>query len=344
MRNRIHADDGQTLVYVAISMVVLLGIVALALNVGYLYSERRRMQNAADAGALAGARELCQNVPVATAQAVARDYAVNQNGAAWATPVASGYSMFVTAGEVAHPFFGGVGGIVPSDAQVVNIAQARCVKTSTGCTTWPLTIQQSRFNNIACGDPVYITVDHDDDCPSGCDCSHIFSGVTDPQRGWFVRPSDSCGNGGGTSTLRDALYNKGYSEWQIHTGDCIRGKPGTTTGAFGGATGKDLEDWVAANGGKVTVQLPLFSSWVTGDCGGGGGATCKSYTVGGFGCLDVTGWQKNDVPVPPLPGQSCSLNISKAIVARINCHCTVNCGTGAGDPGPNDARIPVLVQ
>jgi hypothetical protein len=250
--------------------------------------------------------------------------------------------MFVDAGEVAHPFFGGVGGIVPNSANVVASAQARCVRTSTGCTTWPLTIKQSQFNNIACGDTVYITVEHDDDCPSGCDCSHIFSGVSDPQRGWFVRPSDSCGNGGGTSSLQDALYHRGYSDWQIHVGDCIRGKPGTSTGAFGGATGKDLKDWVAANGGKVTVQLPLFQSWVTGDCGGGGGATCKSYTVGGFGCLDVVGWAKDDVNVPP--PSTCSLKISKAIVAKVNCHCTVNCGTGAGDPGPNDARIPVLVQ
>ena len=51
-------DSGQTLIYVALSMLVLLGFVALAVDVGYLYAERRHMQNAADAGALEAARAL----------------------------------------------------------------------------------------------------------------------------------------------------------------------------------------------------------------------------------------------------------------------------------------------
>ena len=51
-------DRGQTLVWVAVGMVVLLGIVALAVDVGHLYAERRHMQNAADAGALEAARAM----------------------------------------------------------------------------------------------------------------------------------------------------------------------------------------------------------------------------------------------------------------------------------------------
>jgi uncharacterized membrane protein len=39
-----------------ISIVVLLGFAALAVDVGYLYSTRRRMQTAADAAAVAGLR------------------------------------------------------------------------------------------------------------------------------------------------------------------------------------------------------------------------------------------------------------------------------------------------
>ncbi len=52
-------ESGQTLVYVALSLVTLLLFVALAIEAGHLYAERRRMQNAADAGALAGVRESC---------------------------------------------------------------------------------------------------------------------------------------------------------------------------------------------------------------------------------------------------------------------------------------------
>ena len=58
----LNDDSGQTLIYVAISMIVLLGFVALAVDVGYLYAERRHMQNAADAGALEAARALCFGV------------------------------------------------------------------------------------------------------------------------------------------------------------------------------------------------------------------------------------------------------------------------------------------
>ena len=142
MKRSIRADDGQTLIYVALGMVVLLGFVALAIDGGHLYAERRAMQNAADAGALAGARaNSVWGFLRDTAEAVAREYAVTQNGAAWATPVASGYSMFVDAGETSDLFFGGIGGIIPGSADVVAHAQARCVRTGTGCTTWPLTIE-----------------------------------------------------------------------------------------------------------------------------------------------------------------------------------------------------------
>ena len=54
-------ESGQALVQVALSMLVLLAFVALATDVGSLYAERRKMQNAADAGALAGAMVLCRD-------------------------------------------------------------------------------------------------------------------------------------------------------------------------------------------------------------------------------------------------------------------------------------------
>ena len=62
-------DRGQTLVWVAVGMVVLLGIVALAVDVGHLYAERRHMQNAADAGALEAARARCFDNDTAEAAA-----------------------------------------------------------------------------------------------------------------------------------------------------------------------------------------------------------------------------------------------------------------------------------
>ena len=51
---RYHRNLGQLLPLASIAMVVLLGFSALAVDVGVVYSTRRRMQTAADAAAIAG--------------------------------------------------------------------------------------------------------------------------------------------------------------------------------------------------------------------------------------------------------------------------------------------------
>lgn len=52
------AERGQALVLVSLMLVVIIGFVGLAVDGGRIYTLRREMQNAADATALAGAREL----------------------------------------------------------------------------------------------------------------------------------------------------------------------------------------------------------------------------------------------------------------------------------------------
>ena len=76
LRHVLRGREGQTIVLVAVFMLALLAILALAIDVGHVYAERRRMQNAADAGALAGAREICfgdQGAAALTAQQYAED-------------------------------------------------------------------------------------------------------------------------------------------------------------------------------------------------------------------------------------------------------------------------------
>jgi hypothetical protein len=55
-----HQERGQSLVLVVFMLIVLLVFAGLAIDGGMVFLERRRMQNAADAGALAGARELVE--------------------------------------------------------------------------------------------------------------------------------------------------------------------------------------------------------------------------------------------------------------------------------------------
>src|SRR5260370_17462502 len=61
-----RGKPAQSLVIVALSATVLFGIIALGLDGGRLYFERRDVQNSADAAALAGAQELIPTTASAT--------------------------------------------------------------------------------------------------------------------------------------------------------------------------------------------------------------------------------------------------------------------------------------
>src|SRR5512139_1910650 len=54
-------EQGQAIVIMAFALIVLLAFAALAIDGGNAYVERRRSQNGADAGALAGARQVWIN-------------------------------------------------------------------------------------------------------------------------------------------------------------------------------------------------------------------------------------------------------------------------------------------
>lgn len=73
------SEKGQAIVLLAISIVVLLGFTALALDGGMVFSERRRDQNAADAAALAGALQKANSKSDSTAILAAKN-SVTSNG------------------------------------------------------------------------------------------------------------------------------------------------------------------------------------------------------------------------------------------------------------------------
>jgi Flp pilus assembly protein TadG len=55
LRTRLSAEQGISLIHVAISIFVLLGLTTFVLDYGVMWLGRGQAQNAADAGALAGA-------------------------------------------------------------------------------------------------------------------------------------------------------------------------------------------------------------------------------------------------------------------------------------------------
>ena len=75
MKTKILNERGSAIIFIAISMVVLIGFGALAVDVGLMTYHKGKLQNAVDAAALAGAHE----IPESTTQggSVAQEYLAN---------------------------------------------------------------------------------------------------------------------------------------------------------------------------------------------------------------------------------------------------------------------------
>jgi hypothetical protein len=151
-----QSQRGQVLVIVAIGLTVLLLFVALAVDVGFWYGQRRHMQNAADAGALAGAYELCHGTP-SNYVAAATDYAerngadhvrvlrVDANGAPNSE---SGTTVVVSATVDAPTFFSR---LVLSDAISVSaVGAAACGEAVTGCGAMPIAFDALSYDDLPC--------------------------------------------------------------------------------------------------------------------------------------------------------------------------------------------------
>jgi len=79
LRRLKRRPPGQTFLLVSIALVVLIGMAALAVDIGDLWTTRRLMQSAADAGAVAGADEIAIGGSSAAITAAAKD-AASHNG------------------------------------------------------------------------------------------------------------------------------------------------------------------------------------------------------------------------------------------------------------------------
>jgi len=79
LRRLARRPSGQTFLLVSIALVVLVGMAALAVDIGDLWTTRRLMQSAADAGAVAGADEIAIGGGSSAITAAAKD-AASHNG------------------------------------------------------------------------------------------------------------------------------------------------------------------------------------------------------------------------------------------------------------------------
>lgn len=342
-------DDGQTLVYVALAMVALLAFVALAVDGGHVYAERRRMQNAADAGALAGAYEMCFG-SAGRVVSTAQNYAIDRNGAQSAEVTQpTSYQVNVVANETTNTFFAGVIGLNTID--ITAEATAACGAATSACGLWPIAFNAGRWDdlyNAGCGRSFYVWAGNNDnrdpDCVNthNCDLTVPPDGIDDliglENRTWLdysdvvsqQYPDECVQNGCGTNELACLIANG--SGTYITLPACIPGDNGERTG---------VKDEVESRIGD-RVAIPLFTS--TGCTAGHSCPGGETYYATRFGCIEIRGWVQN-LEVPRRDGRNPPWK-GKVIEAAVACgECETYCGsTPGGPPQPGGVNAVSLIQ
>ena len=145
-------ERGAVAVMVAISMVVMMGFAALAIDLGGAYSERQQLQNGADASALAIAQDCAAaRSSCATATGTANQYvdANKLDGAYNSVTVAKGSnSVMVATTYTRTNWFAGVIGIPTTDVSAQASAQWGPVSSGS---TLPLTFSLTCFSSATKG-------------------------------------------------------------------------------------------------------------------------------------------------------------------------------------------------
>lgn len=135
------SEQGQTMIMLVLGIIAFIAMLALVLDGGNAYAAKRQAQNAADAGALAGATYMCNNIDepnvIANTITTANTYA-ELNGAYPSPEVyatVSSHTVVVTATVTKDTFFAGVIGFDQVAPRAV--AEAAC-RTPVGMGVLPV--------------------------------------------------------------------------------------------------------------------------------------------------------------------------------------------------------------
>lgn len=362
-------EKGQILIQTAVLLVVLLGFAALAVDVGKAYAERRRMQNAADAAALAGARALCMNQGADAAHAAGVRFLL-ENGVPEANTGGDAVTVdgnWVRANALieSEALLSGVLGI--NSTNVTAQAAAACGAARSACGLWPIAFELDLWAEEACK-PQKIAIWSDDtkeaacvllneetgvleERDSICDCyicewaGEPISVFTSTSRGWIDLTgsqadiyNDSCtASGCGADELKCHIGSPSGSLVELgENGICMAGNRGVRA---------SVQQPVNARGGD-TISVPIYSDTncpVANNCSG---TDAESYLVTKFGCINVIGWEQN-FELAHISGDNNKRLKGKAILAEVNCSggCFTACGNTDGSAAePWEARAVSLLE
>lgn len=300
-------ERGAISVIVAILLVTLLGFVAIAVDVGRIYSERAQLQNGADAAAIALAQKCARNAmdSLCTTPALAGILA-NQNALDGMSNV-NNIQLDTTSGTVSVTTTAKENG-APDNSVSLFFAQALGIPSKTvgatssavwgspkaGRTAFPLAFSVCQVKDNIDG-TLQLLQDHGQN--ANPDCNYGPSGAAvDGGFGWLVQDAGKCGG-----TIDLAVSEGGSDPGNNAPGNCD----------------STLNKWGAdiAAGRKVVVLLPVFNK-ITGT---GSGAT---YSLISFAAFDVTGWRFSGGAGLPYEFQS---TISTITGVTAFTQCTGNC-------------------
>jgi hypothetical protein len=238
------------MVLVGLLLVILIGVLALVLDGGYAYLQRRGAQTAADAGALAGARQLCRTDDTTLAIQAALDYAITRNRALEADVAIVDGEVQVTTRIPFPTFFGRVFGRASITASA--IAAANCFPPGRATGVLPVAwncppddtyIDSNGDRNCDVRfDKPYIIMnsrkvgDEDTYClPDGSvDCDLDDDGYDEllagGNRSWLDLSGSGSDNGNGSSELVSWIKNGFPASVYIHT--WYAGQPGVSNNVF----------------------------------------------------------------------------------------------------------------
>ncbi|OGO10747.1 MAG: hypothetical protein A2030_08240 [Chloroflexi bacterium RBG_19FT_COMBO_50_10] len=168
---RLSSESGQTLVLVVIGFLAFVAVLALVLDGGNAYAAKRQAQNAADAGALAGATYMCKHRDVDGGINTAEEYAV-LNGAVDPPDVTASLdtaSVVVTATVTKDTFFAGIIGFTEVSPRAV--AEAACRPPGVGVLPIAWSCRENVVGEIKCTEDIGPCRTVDD--PTGMNCTYI---------------------------------------------------------------------------------------------------------------------------------------------------------------------------
>jgi hypothetical protein len=281
-RDTNNNDRGAITVIVAILMVVLLGSVAIAVDVGAIYSERAQLQSGADAAAIATAQKCAKdaNSESCSPTSPLAGSLANQNALDGKSNVhdielnktAQTVTVQTTAKETGGTdnsislFFGDILG-VPSK-EVAARASAAWGSPVKGPTAFPLSFSICQVQNMV--DRGLQVLQNKDSKNANPGCTLPSGGTVPGGFGWLAQDAGKCG-----ASIDLKVTIGGGSDTDTKTGNSAPSNCEIT-----------LNRWSAdiTAGRKAVVLLPVFDS-VTGT---GSGAV---YHLKAFAAFNVTGWK-----------------------------------------------------